>query len=443
MLFLLLQVLSLIKSEWREYFQLCADSDVRRLAGVHQCNFLFGTQHGNRMNTSNRHNGVLKDLHGALHDASTLRPRYLRTTLATNLGTLNLSHAAKKMLCLLMGHEMNVHDRYYELPTGLGFGLMMGRALELFEGGVENLRKHKGKTLEEAVEMEAPLFEKEPEEPEIDLEVLMEMERPKRSARRGDAPVRGRQMQKVADSGPQEAVQGVGEGIRGKKNSQRKRDSSSSSCSSTVSKNSGLSALLSDLDDMQPHNTTRTKSSRATPSTSKALSGASKKKLVSGRAPPSTSGGLSKQANRKQGKQAAKSCPKKRGAAPKRARKSSSSTSSSSSSSSSSDSETSELQSGPDVMLPVTTTNRRLTRADPSTSKAKNRPATSASLKKQVSGGAPPETSGKVNKQANNNQGGKAGKIAPRVENDNAQEPPVKRKRGRPPKTNVSNPGKV
>ncbi|XP_065336845.1 uncharacterized protein LOC135937615 [Cloeon dipterum] len=160
------KVLSLIKSEWREYFQLCADSDVRRLAGVHQCNFLFGTQHGNRMNTSNRHNGVLKDLHGALHDASTLRPRYLRTTLATNLGTLNLSHAAKKMLCLLMGHEMSVHDRYYELPTGLGFGLMMGRALELFEGGVENLRKHKGKTLEEAVEMEAPLFEKEPEEPE-------------------------------------------------------------------------------------------------------------------------------------------------------------------------------------------------------------------------------------------------------------------------------------
>ncbi|CAB3388610.1 Hypothetical predicted protein [Cloeon dipterum] len=85
---------------------------------------------------------------------SLLKPewrKYFCTLADKSVGHMQLSGPAKKLLCLLMGHSQTVHDNYYDLPTGLGFNLMVGRALEIFQSG--DIQKHKGTTLEDAAQI--------------------------------------------------------------------------------------------------------------------------------------------------------------------------------------------------------------------------------------------------------------------------------------------------
>ncbi|XP_065335427.1 uncharacterized protein LOC135936517 isoform X2 [Cloeon dipterum] len=144
------KVLSLIKPEWRDYFCTLADKAVRAAAGIPEnCAYLFGTCNGRPMDTRRVQEKAAKLCLAA--KPTSLRARAIRTSFATTVGHMQLSGPAKKLLCLLMGHSQKVHDNYYDLPTGLGFNLMVGRALEIFQTG--DIKKHKGTTLEEAAQI--------------------------------------------------------------------------------------------------------------------------------------------------------------------------------------------------------------------------------------------------------------------------------------------------
>jgi len=149
------KIMSLIKREWRKYLEVMADPEVRKEAGIPDtCQYLYGTLTGKALNTRRLQEQIAVACGAKFPNL--LRSRYIRTTFATTIGRLKLSHQALKMLCLLMGHSMGVHLASYDLPTGLNFSLLMGQALKLFSEGLVN--SHKGETLENVLNLpKAPL----------------------------------------------------------------------------------------------------------------------------------------------------------------------------------------------------------------------------------------------------------------------------------------------
>ncbi|XP_065342418.1 uncharacterized protein LOC135941083 [Cloeon dipterum] len=162
------KVLSLLKPEWRDYFTTLSDKGVRAAAGIPEsCIYLFGTKNGKPMDVRGPQKAAAEACLAERPDD--LRARAIRTTFATTLGQMELSGPSKKLLCLLMGHSITVHDQYYDLPTGLGFNLMVGRALEIFQDG--NIQKHKGTTLEQAAEIRTTAAQPDNADPEDDFSI--------------------------------------------------------------------------------------------------------------------------------------------------------------------------------------------------------------------------------------------------------------------------------
>jgi hypothetical protein len=140
------KVMSLSKLEWRPYLEWLTDPAVRKFAGVAEtCKYMYGSASPDRPLDFAKMQQTIAHSCGA-KNPNEIRARFIRTTFATTIGKLSLSYPARKMICLLMGHKMDVHDSYYDLPTGLGFGLMVGRALEIFSDG--KILQYDGKTLE-------------------------------------------------------------------------------------------------------------------------------------------------------------------------------------------------------------------------------------------------------------------------------------------------------
>ena len=145
------KIMSLLKKEWRQYLEVLTDPQIRMEAGVPQsCQYIYGSYSTDKALDTRHIQEKIAVACGA-KKPQFLRSRYIRTTFATAIGRLNLSHQALTMLCLLMGHTMGVHLASYDLPTGLNFSLMAGKALTMFSKNQVNA--HKGETLEAVLKM--------------------------------------------------------------------------------------------------------------------------------------------------------------------------------------------------------------------------------------------------------------------------------------------------
>lgn len=150
------KVMSLIKQSWNKYLLALTDPEIRMAASIPlDCKYMYGSlSKENPIDPRYIQEKVAVQC-GAKHPEH-LRSRYIRTTFASTIGKMNITYPAKKMLCLLMGHTMGVHDKFYELPTGLGFSLLMGRALEIFSAG--KVDDFQGKSLEEVADIRDPIM---------------------------------------------------------------------------------------------------------------------------------------------------------------------------------------------------------------------------------------------------------------------------------------------
>jgi hypothetical protein len=142
----------LVKREWRKILEVLADPEIRKEAGIPEtCPYLYGSTSSTGKALDNRHLQEKIASSCGAQKPHLLRSRYIRTTFATTLGRLKLSHQALQMLCLLMGHSMGTHMAAYDLPTGLNFTLLIGTALDIFDDGTVNT--HKGATLEDMAKL--------------------------------------------------------------------------------------------------------------------------------------------------------------------------------------------------------------------------------------------------------------------------------------------------
>jgi hypothetical protein len=146
------QIMSLVKRGWRKYLEVLADPEIRKEAGIPDtCHYLYGSTSTAGKALDTRHLQEKIAIACGAKKPKFLRSRYIRTTFATTMGRLKLSHQVLQMLCLLMGHTMGVHLAVYDLPTGLNFSLLMGKACNLFDLGEVNA--HKGETLEDVMHL--------------------------------------------------------------------------------------------------------------------------------------------------------------------------------------------------------------------------------------------------------------------------------------------------
>lgn len=150
------KVMSLVKQSWVKYLDALTNPEIRRAAGIHlDCKYMYGS-HSKETPIDPRYVQSKVAVECGAKIPEHLRSRYIRTTFASTIGKLNITYPAKKMMCLLMGHTMGVHDKFYELPTGLGFSLLMGRALEIFSAG--KVDDFQGKSLEEVADIRDPIM---------------------------------------------------------------------------------------------------------------------------------------------------------------------------------------------------------------------------------------------------------------------------------------------
>jgi hypothetical protein len=139
------RVSTLIKMQFLEILELLASEEYREFMGVPPTNrFLFpslksqgGFGHANPSKWQSKLAWQVKDL---VKDHTKLRTRYFRMTFSTTLGGLNLTYKAKKLLCALLGHSLEVHERSYNVPECLQIAASMGFALRMMaENRLKNL----------------------------------------------------------------------------------------------------------------------------------------------------------------------------------------------------------------------------------------------------------------------------------------------------------------
>lgn len=152
-------VLTVIKIVFMSDLDLLCDVQFRAFVGVPEENdFVFpslrsrdgmGHAHPTRCQAK-----YAKQCENDVTNHKELRSRYFRTTFATNLCNMNLTYQTKKLLCALMGHNLAVHEQYYNVPQPLQMAAYMGFACEA--SADDKIRGLSATTLEEQVDKRAP-----------------------------------------------------------------------------------------------------------------------------------------------------------------------------------------------------------------------------------------------------------------------------------------------
>jgi hypothetical protein len=121
-------IFSVIKMEWLPAFELLCDPEFRAFVGVPLGNkYVFGLGSGKGFaNPSKCQADLAKECIGHVSNHMILRSRYFRMTFASNLGAMNLTYESKKLLCALLGHTLEVHEKHYNLPQPLKMAAYIG-----------------------------------------------------------------------------------------------------------------------------------------------------------------------------------------------------------------------------------------------------------------------------------------------------------------------------
>lgn len=70
------------------------------------------------------------------------------------IGILNLSSSSQKIVSTSMGHDVNIHENFYNLPSSLNTLLTMGLTCSMFES--DSVHSKRGQSLEELMEINPP-----------------------------------------------------------------------------------------------------------------------------------------------------------------------------------------------------------------------------------------------------------------------------------------------
>jgi hypothetical protein len=146
------RVSTIVKVEFLEMLELLTSDDYRDFMEVPPNNrYLFpslrstsGFGHANPSRWQSKLAVQVKDL---VEDHTKMRTRHFRMTFSTTLGGLNLTYKAKKLLCALLGHSLDVHERSYNVPESLQVTATMGFATRMM--GEDKLKNMTDQTIED------------------------------------------------------------------------------------------------------------------------------------------------------------------------------------------------------------------------------------------------------------------------------------------------------
>lgn len=152
-------VYSVIQVKFQPAFDLLCNPVFRAFVGIPEANdFIFasvrsrnGMGHAHPTKCQAKY---AKECEGHVSDHKILRSRNFRKTFATNLCNMDLTYSTKKLMCTLMGHNMGVHEQYYNIPQPLQMAAYMGYACQA--SAEDKIRHQSAKTIEEIVDKQAP-----------------------------------------------------------------------------------------------------------------------------------------------------------------------------------------------------------------------------------------------------------------------------------------------
>lgn len=151
-------VLTVVKVRWLEALELLSQPGFREYIGLPSENrFLFGIVNPRcsslgHANPSRCQAKFALQCKGNVENHMFLRSRNFRLTFATNLGGLDLTYGTKKLLCAVLGHSLNVHEKHYHIPQHVQVAAYMGFACHA--GADNTLREKHDKTIETLVNMQ-------------------------------------------------------------------------------------------------------------------------------------------------------------------------------------------------------------------------------------------------------------------------------------------------
>jgi hypothetical protein len=146
------RVSTIVKVEFQKMLELLSSDEYRVFMEVPPNNrYLFpslrstsGFGHANPSRWQSKLALQVKEL---VEDHTKMRTRHFRMTFSTTLGGMNLTYKAKKLLCALLGHSLDVHERSYNVPECLQVAASMGFATRMM--GEDRLKDMTDRTIED------------------------------------------------------------------------------------------------------------------------------------------------------------------------------------------------------------------------------------------------------------------------------------------------------
>jgi len=131
-------VISLIKVKYMAHLDLLCSPDFRKFIGLPMENkYVFGSTRSRdslgHANPSKCQVQFALECEKYVKNHLNLRSRHLRMTFATNMVQMDLTYQTKKDMCAMMGHSIDVHEKFYNKPQHLRLAATMGYALRAAE----------------------------------------------------------------------------------------------------------------------------------------------------------------------------------------------------------------------------------------------------------------------------------------------------------------------
>jgi hypothetical protein len=149
------QVLTIIKTEWLPAMETLCDPEFRAKLGVDPSNqTIFFTPRDIKNgypNASRAQKKFAKMCEGKVENVNILRSINLRASFSTFIAQLDVTYTVKKHICAILGHTLEVHDRFYEIPQYLDAVRIMGFALKA--NATNTIQNYKAKKIEDLLKI--------------------------------------------------------------------------------------------------------------------------------------------------------------------------------------------------------------------------------------------------------------------------------------------------